>query len=117
MAKGDGVSQVLAKSQRLCDLDDVRGVAQTIQDGKTVSENSGAESAKEDVLQGGFVGTLFAAEETCEDVKAEGHGLEAEEHNDEVDAGGHEHPDDAGDEEEGVEYAFMFLFDLQIFHG
>jgi hypothetical protein len=97
MAESNGAHQTDAKRQYVGDVTDVRRAAEAIQERKAVREDSGAEGAEENVLKGGFVGTLLAAEETGEDVEAEGHGFEAEEEDDQIGTRCHEHHADAGE--------------------
>ncbi len=96
---------------------DVGRSGQTIKYREAIGEDPGAKGTEQDVFESGFVGTLFATQETGEDVEAESHGLEAEKLNDQVDAGSHEHHPNASEEKKRVVLAFLFVFDLQIFHG
>jgi len=98
-------------------VSDVGSPRQTIEQGEAIGQDSGAEGAEQNIFQGGFIRALFAAQETGEHVEAEGHGLEAQEHDDQVHAGGHEHHADTGKEQKRVVFALLFLFDLQVFHG
>ena len=56
------------------------------------------------------------AQKSGEDVKADGHGLQAEELHDQVVARGHEHHADRGEKQQGVILAVIFVFDLQVAH-
>ncbi len=95
----------------------LRKGAEAVKQREAISEDCGAEGAEQDVFQCGFIRTLFAAEKTGEHVEAERHRFQAEEHHDQVYAGGHKHHTDAGKEQKRVVFAFLLLFDLQVFHG
>ncbi len=116
-AKLDHSCEITSGLEGRLNVSDVGRSRQTIEYGKTVGQDSGAEGAEQDVFERGFIRTLFAAQETGEDVETESHGLKAEEHHDEVHSGRHEHHSDAGEEQERVVFALLFLFDLQVFHG
>src|SRR6267378_760498 len=109
MAERNDVHQFVALRQCGGDGADVRSAAEPIQNRKTVGQDSGAERAEQDIFQGGFIRTLFAAQETSQHVEAEGHGLQAEKHDDQVYAGSHEHHADAGKQQERVVFALLLF--------
>src|SRR5262249_2303928 len=84
---------------------------------KAVGENARAESAEQNVFHGSFIRTLLPAQESSENIKTECHGLEAQEHHNEISAGSHEHHADAGEQQQRVVLAFLFLFDFEVLHG
>ena len=55
-------------------------------------------------------------QESGQDVKADGHGLEADELHDQVVAPGHEHHADRGKQQQRVIFAVVLVLDLQVAH-
>ena len=90
--------------------------ADAVEQREAVGQQAGAERAQQQILHGGFVGAALAAQEARQDVEADGHGLEAQELDDQVVAGGHEHHADGGEQQQRVVFAVMLVFDLQVAH-
>ncbi len=103
--------------EHIADLEDVGGAAEAVEKREAVGENAGAERAEEQIFHGRFVGALIGAQKSGENVEAEGHGLQAEEEHDQVDAGGHEHHADAGEENQRVVFAFLLAFEFEVTNG
>src|SRR5207249_10757020 len=93
------------------------GVAQTVKKRKAIGQDPRAECAYQYVFQRCFIRTLLAAQEAGENVEAEGHSLETEEHDNEVKTRGHKHHSDAGKQQKGVVFAFLFLSNFEEFDG
>src|ERR1700692_933943 len=106
-----------AAVEGVSDFPNAGAAGKAVEQRETVGEDAGAEAAEEQIFEGGFVGALFAAEIAHKDVETEGHGFEAEEHHDQVAAGGHEDHADAGEEEERVVFAFLLAFKVEIADG
>src|SRR5215472_13627914 len=104
-------------AEQFADGVNICGVAQTVKERKAIGQDPRAERAQQYVFQRCFIGTLLAAQEAGENVEAEGHRLEAEEHDNEVKTRGHEHHSDAGKQQKGVVFAFLFLFNFEEFDG
>src|SRR5581483_2634819 len=91
--------------------------ADAIQQREAVGQQARTEGAEQQIFHGGLVGAALVAQKAGEDVKADGHGFEAEKLHDQVVTGGHEHHADGGKQEQRVVFAVMFVFDLEIANG
>ncbi len=88
--------------------------ADAVEQREAVGQQAGAERAQQQIFHGGFVGAALAAQEARQNVEADGHGLQAQELDDQVVAGGHEHHADRGEKQQRVVFAVMLVFDLQV---
>ena len=90
--------------------------AHAVEQRKAVSQQSRTEGPQQQIFHRGFVRALLMAQKSGEYVKADGHGLQAEELHDQVVARGHEHHADRGEKKQRVILAVIFVFDLQVAH-
>ena len=116
-AQLDRSCQANSRIKYRANIPNVRRSAQTVYQRKTVGQDPGAKRAEKDVFQRRFIRTLFAAQEPGQHVEAERHGLQPEEHHDQVNARGHEHHSDTRKEQKRVVFPLLLLFDVQVFHG
>ena len=94
----------------------VRAAGQAVEQRKSVGEDAGRKCAKQEIFQRGFVGAAIAAQESDQHVSGDRHQFEADEDEDDVEAGGHAHH--AGDREQHqrVVFAVIFVLGLEIAH-
>src|SRR5215469_170487 len=107
----------ISLAEQLADGVDICGVAQTVKKREAIGQDPRAECTQQYVFQRCFIRTLLAAQEAGENVEAEGHRLKTEEHDNEVKTRGHEHHSNAGKQQKGVVFAFLFLFHFEEFDG
>src|SRR5271157_26604 len=102
--------------QAIADVPEVGAAGQAVEKGEAVGEDAGGERPEQEVFQRRLVGAAVAAEESDEHVGGDGHQLQANENQDNVETGGHAHHADYGKQHQGVILAVVFIFDFEIAH-
>ena len=84
---------------------------------EAVRQEAARERAEQQILHGGFVGALLAAQEADHDVEAQRHQLQADEEGDQVGAGRQEVHAALREQDQAVVLAVMLAGDLQVLVG
>ena len=89
---------------------------QAVEQGQAIGKYAGGECAQQQIFQRGFIRPAVGAQESDQHVGGNRHQFQADEDQHDVEAGGHAHHAHDRKQEQRIELAVVFVFDLEIAH-